>query len=108
MLGVLTACLSPKNTVEKKSDLSEYPERRNLIILYEKKTDKQFIEEAIEAYRAEIIYRYDQLKGFAVRIPDDRSINAGIAYFKKVKGVKQVSQGKRYQLDGGVTRTVKP
>lgn len=97
--SILVGCASTKNTMEKDSGLSTDAYQGNLIIFYDKKVGPKHLERAIEEYPAEIIYRYNQLNGFAVRIPSAQSIDAAIRYFKKIQGVRQVSRDKLHHLD---------
>ncbi len=78
---------------------------RNLIIFY-KKGKKAKVEEAIKKYDAEIVYEYNALSGFAIKIPENKDINAAIIYFQKLKNVTSVSRDKIHQLhnDSSITK----
>lgn len=72
---------------------------RNLIIFYDEKIGNEALSKAVEDFDAVIISRYNALKGIAIRIPDNKSIEAAIIYFKNVKGVTSVSRDRIYRLD---------
>lgn len=73
-----------------------------LLIMYEKEVGKEPLVEAIKAYKAEIIYDYGKVTGFAIRIPNDKKIDDAIQYFKKVEGVKSVERDRIYHIDDPV------
>lgn len=97
--SILFSCVSTKNTIEKDIGVSRSTYQRNLIIFYDEKVGAKYLERAIEEYGAEIIYHYNQLNGFAIRIPQAKTIEAAIPFFKKVQGVKEVSRDKLHHLD---------
>lgn len=106
ILVILTACGTKQQTEMEKPIL----ERRNigeftpntLLIMYEKEVGKEPLVEAIKAYKAEIIYDYGKVTGFAIRIPDGKKIDDAIQYFKKVEGVKSVERDRIYHIDDPV------
>ena len=54
---------------------------------------------AINEYGAEVLYEYNILKGFAIRIPADDNIEDAIKYFREVEGVISVEKDKMLHLD---------
>lgn len=78
----------------------------NKLILYYEKGNKVTVKKAIEKYGAEIIYEYNALGGFAIKIPPGKSIESAIAYFKKVKGITSVHRDRIIKLDDPIRSTI--
>jgi hypothetical protein len=68
------------------------PEIRNLIIFYDAKVGKEILLEAVNQYGAKLLYDYTNLNGIAVAVPENKSMNDAIKYFKKVNGVLSVEK----------------
>ena len=60
------------------------------LIMYDAKTGKEPLLEAIKEYKCEIIYDYGTINGMALRKPEDKTLEETMQYFKKVKGVTNV------------------
>lgn len=69
-----------------------------LIIYYDKSVGAGPLLKAAERYGSEIIYRYNIISGVALRVPENKSDEEAIAYYKKVKGVLQVARDRIYHL----------
>ena len=72
---------------------------RVLIVLYDGEVGKEPLKYAINEYGAEVLYEYNILKGFAIRIPEDDNIEDAIKYFREVEGVISVEKDKMLHLD---------
>ena len=72
---------------------------RVLIVLYDGEVGKEPLKYAINEYGAEVLYEYNILKGFAIRIPADDNIEDAIKYFREVEGVISVEKDKMLHLD---------
>ena len=75
-----------------------------LIIMVDTLVGKEPLYEAIKQYGATLKYDYNLIPGVAIRIPDGKTLEESIAYFKKVKGVASVSKDRITRL----TDPVKP
>lgn len=75
---------------------------RNLIIYYDATTGDEVLLNAVKEFGAELIYEYKTLKGIAIKVPENKSIDRAIAYFKKVKGVLSVNRDQIIKLDDPV------
>lgn len=71
---------------------------KTLIIFYEK-GKKDSVKKAIEKYGATIVYEYNALNGFAIKVPERKDTNTAMTHFKKVKNILSVSRDKIHQLD---------
>lgn len=69
-----------------------------LIIMVDAETGKGPLKEAIKAYKAELIYDYQNINGVAIRIPNNRTMDEAIKYFENVKGVISVQRDEIMQL----------
>ena len=74
------------------------------ILMYDKKTGKDPLQEAVKAYNAGIVYDYDIIPGMAIRKPADRTLEETMQHFRKVKGAVSVEYDHIYRL----TDPVKP
>ena len=72
---------------------------RVLIVMYDAEVGKEPLKYAINEYGAEVIYEYNIIKGFAIRIPSDNDIEAAIKYFQEVEGVTSVEKDRLLHLD---------
>ena len=72
---------------------------RVLIVMYDEEVGKEPLKYAINEYGAEVIYEYNIIKGFAIRIPDDNDLEEAIKYFKEVEGVLSVEKDRLLHLD---------
>ena len=75
-----------------------------LIITVDTLIGKEPLYEAIEQYGATLKYDYNLIPGVAICIPDGKTLEESIAYFKKVKGVASVNKDRITRL----TDPVKP
>ncbi len=76
------------------------------LILYFEKGAKESVKKAILKYGAEIVYEYNALGGFAIKIPKGKSINDAMVYLKKIKGVSSVHRDQIIKLDDPVQTTI--
>ncbi len=72
--------------------------------MYDAKTGKEPLLQAIKKYGCEIIYDYKNFNGMAIRKPKDKSIEDTMQHFRKIKGVLSVNYDYVYHL----TDSVKP
>lgn len=63
-----------------------------LIIYYDDGVGNGPLRKAAAKYRADVVYDYSIVGALAVRIPDDRTLEDATKYFKKVKGVIEISR----------------
>ncbi|AUI66332.1 MULTISPECIES: hypothetical protein [Glaesserella] len=69
-----------------------------LIIFYDQRVGKQPLIKAIQRYQAETVYEYENMNGFAIRIPKGKNIEHAEAFFKEVEGVLSVERDQIMQL----------
>ena len=69
-----------------------------LIISYDTEVGTAQLDEAIEAYGAEVIYRYNNINAVAIRIPDGKDIHHAIDHFGQVNGVTAVNRDRKMRL----------
>lgn len=79
---------------------------RTLIIYYDAEIGKEYLMEAVKKYGAELLYEYKMLKGISIRIPEDKSVEQAITYFRKVKGVISVHRSQIYHIDPPIQQTL--
>lgn len=72
---------------------------RVLIVMYDEEVGKEPLKYAINEYGAEVIYEYNIIKGFAIRIPENNNLEEAIKYFKEVEGVLSVEKDRLHHLD---------
>ena len=72
--------------------------------MYDAEVGKQPLLDAIKKVKAEVVYDYNIITGMALRKPADRTLEATMDYFRKVKGVVSVEYDHVYRL----TDPVKP
>ena len=75
-----------------------------LIIMVDTLVGKGPLMEAIKEYGATLKYDYSLIPGVAIRIPEGKTLQESIAYFKKVRGVVSVSKDRITRI----TDPVKP
>ena len=69
-----------------------------LIIMVSEDIGKEPLYEAIKDYGATLKYDYSIISGVAILIPEGTTLEQGIAYFKKVKGVVSVNKDRITRL----------
>lgn len=99
-----TTKTEPRKVQENKPIIIEEKTKftRNLIIYYNRDIGKDFLLEAVKNYGAQLIHDYNALGGISIKIPEDKSIQEAIIYFKKVKGVTSVHRDEIIKLDDPV------
>lgn len=70
-----------------------------LIISYDDGIGNGPLRKALSKYGAEIIYDYSIINAFAIRIPEGKTLEETAKYFRKVKGVVDVSKNAAYRQD---------
>lgn len=70
-----------------------------LIVSYDEGVGKGPLRKAVSKYGAEILYDYSIINALAIRLPEGKTLDDGIHYFNKVKGVIDVSKNSIYRLD---------
>ena len=83
--------------MDRNKDWMEYSPT-TLIIMVDESVGKKPLYKAIKDYGATLIYDYNIIPGVAIRIPEGTTLEQGIAYFKKVKGVVSVSKDRITRL----------
>lgn len=84
--------------VSLKKDSTQY-NPRTLIIYYNQDNGKKNIVEAVKQYGATILYTYSNINGIAISIPENKTLEESIQYFKKIKGVLEVTKNYKYKID---------
>ncbi len=81
-------------------ETSGYPEYSpsTLIISYDAEIGKETLLGAVKDYGAEIIYDYNIINAIAIKIPEGKTLQESIEYFRKVKGVLAVEKDRIYHL----------
>ena len=69
-----------------------------LIIMVSEDVGKEPLYKAIKDYGATLKYDYSIIPGVAILIPEGTTLEQGIAYFKKVKGVVSVNKDRITRL----------
>ncbi|MBP3774316.1 MAG: hypothetical protein ILA34_03070 [Bacteroidaceae bacterium] len=69
-----------------------------LIVCYDSAVGPRPLLRAARRWHAKVIYQYRIIPGMALSMPKDRGMEKSIRYFKKVKGVVQVSRDRVYHL----------
>ncbi len=85
------ATTAPVAGAQKLPPVVQQAESRVLIIMYDGNIGSETLIKAADEYGAEIIYRYDNINGIAVRVPDGKSMPEAMKYFQAVEGVLSVS-----------------
>lgn len=108
LILILSGCHTTKAAADQggnEKDQSRKPEIRDglyhrgvLIIYYDKLVGVEPLLKAAERYGSEIIYRYNIISGVALRVPENKTDEEAIKYYKKVKGVLQVARDRIYHL----------
>ncbi|ETD18234.1 MULTISPECIES: glycoside hydrolase family 53 protein [Prevotellaceae] len=94
--GTDSVCCDRHNL--QKPEAQEYS-AETLIIYYNDKKGKKSLLKAIRKSGAELIYDYNIINGVAIRKPQNMTIDAAIRYYRKLKGVLQVSRDRIMQLN---------
>lgn len=65
-----------------------------LLIWYDasSRANKKRLLKAVRDYKAQLLYDYKNFNGIAIKIPGSSSLEDAIGFFKKVRGVLQVSR----------------
>ena len=69
-----------------------------LIISYDTIVGTAALDQAVDSYGAEVIYRYRIINAIAIRIPKDKDIHEAIKYFNQIEGVLAVNRDRIYHL----------
>jgi len=69
-----------------------------LIVSYDAEMGTAQLDKAIEAYGAEVIYRYNNINAVTIRIPDGKDIHHAIDHFGQVNGVTAVNRDRKMRL----------
>ncbi len=69
-----------------------------LIIFYQPETGKAPLLEAARDYGSEVLYQYQNFNCVAVTVPGNKTVAKAIRYYKKVRGVLEVTEDKAQQL----------
>ncbi|MBH5328130.1 protease inhibitor I9 family protein [Eikenella sp. S3360] len=106
-LAALAACTAPQPApAVGQRELPAPPanqtaaDNRVLIIFYDAaaaQAPRQVLQTA-RAMRAELVYRYENLHGFAVRIPPQQDLPQAAERFKRIRGVLSVERDQTVQL----------
>ncbi len=70
-----------------------------LIISYDEGVGKGPLKKAVSRYGAEIIFDYSIVNALAIKIPEGKTLEETARYFRKVKGVVDVSKNAVYRAD---------
>lgn len=87
-----------RQVVSLKRDSTQY-NPKTLIIYYNQDNGKKNIIEAVKQYGATILYTYSNINGIAISIPESKTLEESIQYFKKIKGVLEVTKDYKYKID---------
>ena len=104
--ALVSSCKSSKDTAQDVAMPQQVQQRQGdakshtntLIIMYDAEVGSTPLLEAAKEYGAEVIYRYANVSGVALRIPAGNNLAEAIRYFKAVKGVLSVSQDRQWRL----------
>lgn len=97
ILSMISACSSPTKSMA--SAENNAFSSHHLIIFYDTQIGAKPLYEAIKQYHAELIYDYQTLKGVAIRIPANKTLEEATTYFEKVNGVLAVNPDQIHSLD---------
>ena len=70
-----------------------------LIIYYDEGVGKGPLKKAAVKYGADVIYDYGIINALTIRIPEGKTLEEATKYFRKVKGVVEVSKNANYLID---------
>lgn len=79
-----TCCTKPSMPLKSHSS-------NTLIIFYDKEIGNKPLMQAVKNQGATIIYKYANLNGIAIKLPEGKNVDDAKAHFEKVKGVIQVN-----------------
>lgn len=98
----MTTCKSTKEVQIDTPAVAQQPQQqaqtRTLIVTCDSEADTETLLKAAKEYGAEVIYTYESVNGFALRIPEGKDIKAAIEYFRVIKGVNSVTRDRTYKL----------
>ncbi len=69
-----------------------YSSENSLIVFYDENVGLEPLRKAIRKYGARVTYDYGVIHALALKMPDGKDIDDAAAYFRKVKGVLEVSR----------------
>jgi len=92
------SCLASSHWQVQRETSQQYSEK-TLIIFYQGKSGKARLLRAVKRYKAKVIYNYNNFNSIAISIPDGKTLEQSIRYFKKVKGVIAVNKDYINKLD---------
>lgn len=96
-ITTIFVCCSSAVTKQDLEEKREIDHRNHILILYHKQdADRAIIEKYIDQYGAEIIYRYENLNGYAFIIPPNKDITEAKAHFMQIPDVLQVMENQIY------------
>ena len=70
-----------------------------LIIYYDEGVGDGPLKKAVAKYNAEVVYDYSIISALTIRIPDGKTLEDATKFFRKVKGVVEVSKNSNYVID---------
>ena len=76
----------------------DYPQTHNLIIFYDADTGSKPLINAAEKYGSQIIYKYENFNAIAVTVPEGKSQDNAVEYYKAVSGATSVQIDRTVQL----------
>ncbi len=72
---------------------------RNLIVYCDPEIGKAPLLKAVQHYKAEIFYDYQNFNAVAIKIPANKNLEKAQHYFKKIKGVILVNKDEIVQIE---------
>ena len=66
---------------------------------YDERVGDGPLKKAVAKYNAEVVYDYSIISALTIRIPDGKTLEDATKYFKKIKGVVEVSKNSNYVID---------
>lgn len=105
---LLTSCRA-KQTVELSMPVREQQFEQEhspnvFLVMYDAEVGKEPLQKAIKAYKCEVVYDYNIIKGMALKKPEGKSLEETMQYFRRVKGVLAVE----YDRINHLVEPVKP
>ncbi|WP_314084111.1 hypothetical protein [Capnocytophaga gingivalis] len=89
---MLFSCKTAQKQVEQR-------DTDTLILFYEVATPTAPLKKAFAKYGAEILYEYQNINGFAIRIPKEKSLEDAKVHFSKLKGVLSVEKDEKIEIN---------
>ncbi len=71
-----------------------------LIIYYDEGVGSDPLKKAAAKYKADVVYDYGIIDALTIRIPDGKTLEEAAKYFRRVKGVIEVSRNEIYEAGG--------